>query len=367
MCIFAGVDVLKKREILLYTLLWALVFATVPLMLGYYYISDRDAVFETNEVWRGWLAILPFLVLFLAHHLAAYPLLERKPRVWYFLCVALILGLFGLWCFKFRVMPHEQLPPLFEPGMDWQPPMDKPREPPMDGHRPLRPQVMHFIIGVLIIAADLGIKSFFHGEREHRRLEAMRAENLAGQLETLRYQINPHFFMNTLNNIHALVDIDPESAKTAVEEFSKLMRIVLYDGNAPVIPLSKELDYLSHYVSLMKLRYPDSVDIQLDVPESCYTAVVPPLVMASFAENAFKHGISYESHSYVHIKVALEKDKIIFRCKNSRHPSQGTVQHGLGLENVHKRLELQYGENYTLHIDNAAESYEVLLIIPSTC
>lgn len=368
MYIFALMDTLKKQEIALSALIWVAVFAAVPLIFGYYYVSGRDFVFQWQEILMTWGAMLPFLALFLCHDLAVYPFLKKQNYVTYFAVLALLLGVFGLWCF------HLAGPDPRGPFNDFTPdmmPPDHPMDGPEGGHpgggRPIKRELMLFIMGFLVILADLGMKFYFQNLRDHRRMEALRAENLSSQLELLRYQINPHFFMNTLNNIHALVDIDPESAKKAIEEFSKLMRIVLYDGNAPTIPLSKELEYLKYYVSLMKLRYPDSVDIVMDAQVSDADAVVPPLVMASFVENAFKHGISYETRSFVRVKLRLEGRQIIFKCENSLHPSQDNSLHGIGLDNVKKRLDLQYGDRYTLNIDESQKAYEVLLVIPATC
>lgn len=361
-------DTLKKQEIALSTLIWAMLFAAVPLIFGYYYLSGRDLVFQRQEMLMTWGNMLPFLALFLCHDLAVYPFLKKQRFVKYFALLALLLGVFGVWCFHFAG-PHPG-GPMGDFAPDMMPPshpMDRPEGGHPGGGRPIKRELMLFFMGFLVIVANLGLKFFFQNLRDHRRMEALRAQNLSSQLELLRYQINPHFFMNTLNNIHALVDIDPESAKKAVEEFSRLMRIVLYDGNAPTIPLSKELEFLNHYVSLMKLRYPDSVDIVMEAHASNASATVPPLVMASFVENAFKHGISYESHSFVHVKVRLEDSKIIFKCENSVHPSQDHELHGIGLDNVKKRLDLQYGDRYTLSIDESESTYEVLLVIPTTC
>ena len=109
-------------------------------------------------------------------------------------------------------------------------------------------------------------------------MKELEAENIRQQLESLRYQINPHFLMNTLNNIHALVDLDPEKAKESIEVFSKMMRVLLYEGNAPTIPLAKELDFIEHFISLMRLRYPeDAVRIETVFPAACPDAAVPPL------------------------------------------------------------------------------------------
>lgn len=250
--------------------------------------------------------------------------------------------------------------------MQGQAPPPPPGSKPDRGPVPLKPEAIILIVGVLVIVmANVAVRAYFRSAASKERLKEMENENLNSQLETLRYQINPHFFMNTLNNIHALVDIDPEKAKESIEEFSKLMRIVLYEGASPTIPLQKEVEYLNYYISLMRLRYPQSVKISTSFPDDCAGISVPPLLMASFVENAFKHGISYEHDSFVHVSVVKEGGKLVFRCANSRIPGSDPVQHGIGLENTRKRLNLLYGDNYTLHIDEGEDIYDILLIIPA--
>ena len=197
-------------------------------------------------------------------------------------------------------------------------------------------------------------------------MKELEAENTKQRLESLRYQINPHFLMNTLNNIHALVDIDPEKAKESIEEFSKMMRILLYEGEPPTIPLAKELDFIEHFISLMRHRYPEeAVRIETLFPENRSGVAVPPLVMASFVENAFKHGVSYSEDSFIRVKVELQDGKVVFHCSNSSHPADGDERHGIGLENIKKRLALLYGNVYTLSIDEDGGRYDVLLAVPN--
>ncbi len=172
--------------------------------------------------------------------------------------------------------------------------------------------------------------------------------------------------MNTLNNIQSLILTDPDKATEAVSEFSKLMRIVLYEGNDPVIPLARELEYLRNYLSLMRLRYPDSVRIESAFPEECGQAVVPPLLLASFVENAFKHGISYNSESFVKVAVEHPGRRLVFRCSNSCHDKAEAERHGLGLDNVRKRLTLLYDASYALRTEEKDNAYEVFLEIPET-
>lgn len=304
------------------------------------------------------LQILPFVVLFLVHHFLLAPLLRRK-RWLYVILTVLLLGAFAGWCFIGKQRPG---PP---PGGPPDEPIFEPRHEAEQAPRhPLRPEWLELATGILLIAGDLGLVAFQRMRQNERAMKELQAENLQRQLEALRYQINPHFFMNTLNNIQSLILTDPDKATEAVSEFSKLMRIVLYEGNEPTIPLSRELDYMRHYLSLMRLRYPEDIVIDADFPKECGDAVVPPLLMASFAENAFKHGISYTEESFVKLAVFLDGSRVTFQCTNTRHPGRDDTLHGLGMENIRKRLSLLYGSDYQLRIDEQAGLYGVMLDIP---
>jgi len=313
------------------------------------------------------MTFLPFLLLVLVHHFLLAPLIRKKLPLYIGLTVA-ILVLFGVWALNSGNPPQGPPPEPWNSGMAPPPPPDggKPGPAPGQGNRPMRPEVMRLIMGILLIGADLGVFFYVESRRKERRMKELEAENTRQRLESLRYQINPHFLMNTLNNIHALVDIDPEKAKESIEEFSKMMRILLYEGESPTIPLDRELDFIEHFITLMRLRYPEeAVRIDTIFPENRSGAAVPPLVMASFVENAFKHGVSYSEDSFIRVKVDLQEGKVVFHCSNSSHPSEGDERHGIGLENIRKRLTLLYGPSYTLSIDEGSGRYDVLMAIPS--
>ena len=371
-------DAEKKQEVVIYGILWGIVFLLVPIVM---FLQGRsnDPSFQLKELFRIWLGILPFFLLFLFHDLLAAPLWVEKGKVGVYVAVtAGLLLVFGggVWADRRTPGPGPLgVPPSWERMERDRPPLDRGEEGsmplPPDGGRhprgsmPMTPEVMKFVMGLLVLGVNLGVKYYVKSLRSERMMAQMKAENLERQLETLRYQINPHFFMNTLNNIHALVDIDPEQAKTSIEEFSKMMRFILYEGDRPTIPLSKELEFLRHYVALMKMRYADTVRIDLSLPEEDSGAEVPPLVLASFVENAFKHGMSYEKPSFVRLAVSLEGGKIAFKCVNSRQGEEQVRSHGVGLANVRGRLDLLYGDRYTLHIDQNAEVYDILLLLPT--
>lgn len=112
-------------------------------------------------------------------------------------------------------------------------------------------------------------------------LKELEHQHLQSELQYLKYQINPHFFMNTLNNIHALVDIDTGKAKSTIVELSKLMRYVLYEASNKTILLSREIQFLENYVTLMSLRYPDRVSIEKNFPLEVPEVQIPPLLFVS--------------------------------------------------------------------------------------
>ena len=368
-------DKYKRHETLFYVVIWALVFALVPLVMGLHTVSGHDHSMNFGEVLGTWGRIVPFLIVFLVHNFVILRLAQGRLALQIAL-VVLLMGGFSFYCLSsWQRPPGAGLPePGNAPGMAQMAPGDIPagppprgkafRAPPPDGERPVTPEVMKIIMGFLVIAANMGARAYFNNLRDSQRLKDLQTENLSQRLEALRYQINPHFFMNTLNNIHALVDIDPDKAKESIEEFSKAMRVVLYEGSEPTIPLAREIEFIGHFISLMRLRYPQSVRIDVSFPEQDVPASVPPLLMASFVENAFKHGISYEQESFVRVSLAQERDKVVFKCVNSRHPDQGRVRHGLGLENIRKRLDLLYGGTYVLQVDETSGVYDILLVLP---
>ena len=366
MAIFAEMKLIRaeeQRENRVYLIAWMAVFMFLALRIAIECFVRGEGAIDFRGILYSWCQVVPFLVLFLIHNYLIAPLLiYDKNHAAYGALTAALLTAFFFWLFLFRGSPEPGMMPL-EPG-----PMDPLQDgPPPDGRwgRPMHPDVLRGLVAVLLVGVNIGVKMLFYSENERLKLQRLEKENLQHQLESLRYQINPHFFMNTLNNIHALVDLDPEKAKESIVELSKLMRHVLYDSDKATIPLDQEMDFMDNYMSLMRMRFGDNVEIGFQRPDDTAGAEVPPLAFASFVENAFKHGISYERASFVHISVAVDADRIIFRCVNSSNPQGSASGSGLGIANSRQRFELLYGEAYTLHIDDKSDVFEVLLVIPA--
>ena len=363
----------SRQENLIYLAVWGLLFAAPLLSLYVRTSGDAEAVFHWTEVFVVWRHLAVFLVLFLIHNFLLAPLLIHAHwRVAYFSIMTAVLAAFIVYQYSSRPemnrhkgprpphrmeMPARHHPPFEEPHHQWRR-GDVP--PPVVGER----DILSVVVLLLMCGAILGIKGYFRSRDDRKRLAELEHQNLEQQLEYLRYQINPHFFMNTLNNIHALVDIDPAKAQETIVELSKMMRFVLYEGDKKGVPLAKEMEFIRTYVGLMQLRYTDKVKISLNLPDEVPDRTLPPLMLISFIENAFKHGVSYQRESFIEIGVAVGDGRLIFVCRNSKADVSNEEKGGVGLVNVRKRLNLLYDSDYSLCIRDDADVYTVELNIP---
>jgi len=230
--------------------------------------------------------------------------------------------------------------------------------------------IISTIVLILMLGMNIGVKLYFKSRHDQLQMAALERQNLERQLEYLRYQINPHFFMNTLNNIHALVDIDAEKSKHTILELSKMMRFVLYEGNKKMVPISQELEFLRSYISLMSLRYTDKVQITVELPTlnaQDAALTIPPLLFVTFVENAFKHGVTYQHESFIHVSISINDDTLSFLCRNSKREESEEEKKkpgGVGLRNIRERLDIIYGSSYKLNVSDGDKEYLVELEIP---
>ena len=376
----------SRLENIIYLAVWGGLFAAPLLSLYVRTVSDTNIEFNWTEVFIVWRHFAVYLLLFLVHNFLLAPLLVHShKRIAYFSLVTVLLVSFV--AFRYNNRPDRKdhhMPPMEKP---LPPPSTKAGEmmgkkPPFRHHPPpfrrdmkehdvpppfffiSEHEIMAIVVLILMFGANLGIKNYIRSRDDRKRLVELEKQNLEQQLESLRYQINPHFFMNTLNNIHALVDFDPVKAQETIVELSNMMRFVLYEGNKQSVPLSRELDFIRHYVTLMQLRYTDKVKITLDLPQETPERQIPPLVLVTFIENAFKHGVSYQRESFIEVQVTMEDETMHFSCHNSKADHPNEENGGVGLANVRKRLDLIYGERYRLSIKDKSDAYHVELYLP---
>lgn len=224
--------------------------------------------------------------------------------------------------------------------------------------KPKRPNIppgwLFFIRDMLSLVFTIGLSAAIRMSARWSKIEAARKEaersRAEAELKNLRNQLNPHFLLNTLNNIYALIAFNTDRAQQAVQELSKLLRYVLYDNQQTYVPLCKEVDFIRNYIELMRIRLSSNVQMttQFDIQPDSQTPIAP-LIFISLIENAFKHGISPTEPSFININLAENDKEIICNIRNSNHPKNimDKSGSGVGLEQVSRRLEILYPGAYT--------------------
>lgn len=204
-------------------------------------------------------------------------------------------------------------------------------------------------------------------EAERRELEIEKTES---ELRNLRNQINPHFLLNTLNNIYALIAFDQEKAQRAVLSLSSMLRQMLYGSQDNSISMEKEIDFLNNYINLMRLRMSRNVKIDVHMESLEPNVNVAPFIFISLVENAFKHGVSLTEPCFISIDITADRQKIVCEIQNSNFPKASSDHsgHGIGLTQVARRLDLAYPGRYewTKGTDKDKKTYTSKIIIYDT-
>ena len=362
---------IKRGESIVYLVLWSVI------LLMPVFISNTTSGISWSKVTREWIRFLPFLIVFLVHNYLLFPqFFISKKRVLYFSLTLLLILLAGFFADFignfFNIFPNEsmQMPPRGEmPPRGGMPPFGN--ENPMGLNQP-GPRSFHRLIidntlvSILVVGFNAAIKVTVIWQAEEQKNKELEKQKLQTELAFLKNQVSPHFFMNTLNNIHALVDINSEDAKESIIKLSKLMRYLLYDTEHGKTMLAKEIEFIKSYVDLMKLRFTDQVSVTLSFPETIPNIKIPPMLFTSLVENAFKHGVSYQNESFIEIIMNVDRKFLVFRIKNSKQDSNNGLNEkgGIGLENLRKRLDLIYSEKYSLKQNETEEAFEINIKIP---
>ncbi|QCR22385.1 sensor histidine kinase [Pontibacter sp. SGAir0037] len=197
--------------------------------------------------------------------------------------------------------------------------------------------------------------------------EQLEKQAVESELYYLKSQINPHFLFNTLHNIHTLVYKQAATAPEAVLRLSSLMRYMIYESNAPTVPLSREMNYLQDYVGLQQLRYKKSPVVDMIVEGDIESSRIAPLLFIHLLENAYKHSPARLEPGDVKVRVAVKENTLTFSTQNpiASQTDESPLEEpgGVGLPNVRKRLQLLYPERHQLEINNEGDLFSVILKI----
>lgn len=225
--------------------------------------------------------------------------------------------------------------------------------------------LLHFSIvyifrDLLVITA---LAYYLRAGRLAGQVEALRSRQLEVELNSLKVQLQPHFFFNTLNNIYSLALQRSEQTAPLIAGHTEIMRYVLYDAALPTVKLLKEVAFLKSFTDVEAIRFSEHISITFEMQGISDTPVIEPLLLLPFVENAFKHGVRDEiGQGYVHIVICCFENELVVEVKNSK-PSAGAVTDGtgLGLDNAIKRLAILYPGTHQIHVTDEADRYEVQL------
>ncbi|SEA47501.1 GHKL domain-containing protein [Arachidicoccus rhizosphaerae] len=227
------------------------------------------------------------------------------------------------------------------------------------------------IITISIIFMTTTIKLFGRWTQDRETITELSNLTLQMELSELRNQINPHFLFNMLNNVKALIRIDPAKASTVILKLSDFLRYQLYENGDNKTTLSSELHFLSNLSELEKLRRDHlNIDLQTDIPLKAQNSIqLPPNLFTTFIENAIKYSADIQGRPEritIHI-TQKDQEQLHFICLNTHDlgnmPSRGKYG-GLGLANIKRRLSLLYQDRHTLQITSTATEFLVDLTIP---
>ena len=323
-----------NRATLIHVLCWGLLLA-FPLFMYRQNDTMTDAI---RHYLRSLGGTLCYMIIFYLNYIYLVPKLlflnKRKRFVFYNIIAIFVLVTAMTWWWHLMgdLFPNSNPNPPFNAPPKW-----------------TRFVQMSFML-ILVVGLSVAIRMSQRWQKlQETKKEAERIRTDA-ELKNLRNQLNPHFLLNTLNNIYALIAFDPDKAQVAVGELSKLLRHALYDNQKHFVPLYKEVEFIENYIDLMKMRVTNNVKINtnIDIDEDDSTPIAP-LIFISLIENAFKHGISQAGDGEIDITITNKDDRITCEITNTNHPKRDNDKSGsgIGLEQVAKRLELMYPNRYT--------------------
>jgi sensor histidine kinase YesM len=322
----------KRLSLFLHVAFWAFMFLS-PLSFM------RGQGLTLVQYLTSCMTPLLMMVIFYINFLWLTPRFFAAGKHRYFLLINLVLiVLLGVGLHYWTIFAHQMFGPVAH-------------------HRNHTPMPIDQVLFILRDIVTLGIfaavataiilaQRWEHHDKARREAEAARTD---AELKTLRNQINPHFLLNTLNNIYALTAFDAPKAQEAIQELSKMLRHLLYDYEQPTVPLKDEVEFLQNYINLMKIRLPESVKVDYQLTIANSQLPVAPMIFISLVENAFKHGVSPTEPSFISIHIEADQQQITCDIRNSNHPKTASDRsgHGIGLKQVQRRLELAYPKRYT--------------------
>lgn len=229
------------------------------------------------------------------------------------------------------------------------------------------PQILQYqqalwTLFMIVEAFSFAVGLLVHTNIQKARLRAAEAERDKAEIELYKAQIKPHFMFNTLNSLYGLFLTENKNALPSLEKFISMMRYIHTSSNRDLVPLSEEAEYIREYVEVQSLRLNEMTTVVLNINIQDEGLMIPPMLLVTFVENCFKHGVSPVQKSRILISLSEEEGNLLFATSNRIFPVKRIGEH-MGIENCRRRLELLYPGKYELAINNNSDIYNVSLQI----
>lgn len=229
------------------------------------------------------------------------------------------------------------------------------------------PQILQYqqalwTLFMIVEAFSFAVGLLVHTNIQKARLRAAEAERDKAEIELYKAQIKPHFMFNTLNSLYGLFLTENKNALPSLEKFISMMRYIHTSSNRDLVPLSEEAEYIREYVEVQSLRLNEMTTVVLKINTQDEGLMIPPMLLVTFVENCFKHGVSPVQKSCILISLSEEEGNLLFATSNRIFPVRRIGEH-MGIENCRRRLELLYPGKYELAINNNSDIYNVSLQI----
>lgn len=221
-------------------------------------------------------------------------------------------------------------------------------------------------LGLLMFGLAGSLRGFSAYEKKKREEAEANRRRTEAELALLKAQMNPHFLLNTLNNLYALALTDPEKTPAALLKLSEMVRFILHECQQPKIALEKDLAFVENYIALQKMRLPHNVDLRVELPAKTAPSEIEPMILIPFIENAFEHGITTRQPCAVFISIETTEKQLVLRVENDNLPPKTAAARekpGIGLANTRQRLDSAYAGKHVLFIKNEFGKHFVELTI----
>lgn len=332
--------IFQFRILLLHVSFWVLYFSYRVYDLNEYLGFERAAIYTAIPMTFNILASY-------VHYIFILPILFRNKN-WQKYTLLLIVLLASILCF--RILVENQIYAKLAPNEDY--------------FKTLKiARIVSTLWDTLTFLIFTGMIRFvldwFELENKRKQLEN---EKLNAELNYLKSQINPHFLFNTLHNLNSLVYTGAKNANDVIIKLSNIMRYMIYESGKERVSLSSEIGYMNDYIHLESIRLNNSFKLDFEITGPVEQVKIAPLMLITFLENAFKHGVSdQEVDCWIIVKLSVDSEHLQYHVSNKKikNTNQNKLKSGFGLDNVKKRLELSYPNSYSLSVNDTTDVFSI--------